>query len=529
MGCGGQGIGTNQKITVTFSEPMNVASLMATGTFTVTSPGPTLVPGSVSYDMVNNIAVFTPTGGVFASGTTFTGMVTTAAESVGLVPLANDYVWTFSTGAGTDTTPPLVSSTDPVANAPSVATNQKIVATFDKGIDSTTLTGTTFTVTEKVGLLNVPVAGTVTYSTIGTTATFTPSSTLDPNAVFTATLTTGVEDLSGNALASNFVWTFTTGATTDTVAPTVTSTNPAASATGVGIDAAVNATFDKAMDSSTLNSTTFTVTGPGSTVVVGKVSYDVADEIVTFTPTSPLASSTMFTATITGAQDLAGNALATTSWTFTTGLTTTGQSPVNLGQASSYEILATTTVTSPTVTVVNGDLGVYPGSAISGFPPSTVNGAINLDNPASQAAEASLLTAFDYLMTTVPAGATVSGNIGGTSPPPGVYTAASSLAVTSGNLTLDAMGDPNAIWIFQIGTALDVTTSVILANGAQASNVFWQVGSSATIDVGAAMQGNILAGISITLNGGATVNGRTLALNGAVTASASSSAVPVCQ
>ena len=103
------------------------------------------------------------------------------------------------------------------------------------------------------------------------------------------------------------------------------------------------------------------------------------------------------------------------------------------------------------------------------------------------------------------------------------------VAVTSGNLTLDAMGDPNAIWIFQIGTALDVTTSVILANGAQASNVFWQVGSSATIDVGAAMQGNILAGISITLNGGATVNGRTLALNGAVTASASSSAVPVCQ
>jgi hypothetical protein len=529
LGCGGQGMGTNQKITVTFSEPMNPASLMAAGTFTVTSPGPTLVPGSVSYDAVNNIAIFAPTGGNFAAGTAFTATVTTAAESAGLLPLANNYVWTFTTGAGPDMTPPLVSSTNPVNTAPSVGTNQKIVATFDKGIDSTTLTGTTFTVTEKVGLLNVAVPGTVTYSTIGTTATFTPTSALDANAVFTATVTTGVKDLAGNALAASFVWTFTTGATTDTVAPTVTSTNPIASASGVGIDAAVNATFDKAMDPSTINPTTFTVTGPGATVVVGKVSYDVLDKIATFTPTSPLASSTTFTVIIAGAKDLAGNALVTTTWTFFTGVAPTGQSPVNLGQASSYDILATTTVTSPTATVVNGDLGVFPGTAITGFPPSTVNGTINLDNPASQAAEADLLTAFDYLMNTVPPGVTVAGNIGGTSPIPGVYTAASTLAVTSGNLTLDAMGDPNAIWIFQIGTALDVTTSVILANGAQASNVFWQVGSSATIDVGAVMQGNILAGISITLNGGATMNGRALALNGAVTASAASSGVPVCQ
>ena len=112
---------------------------------------------------------------------------------------------------------------------------------------------------------------------------------------------------------------FTTGDTTDTVAPTVSSTNPVDTSTGVGIDASINATFDKAMDPATLNPVTFTVTGPGATVVAGQVTYDVPDMIVTFTPTSPLAASTTFTAALTGALDLAGNPLATFVWTFQTG------------------------------------------------------------------------------------------------------------------------------------------------------------------------------------------------------------------
>ncbi len=526
VGCGGQGMGTTQTITVTFSEPMNAASIVAPGTFSVTGPGVTPVPGTVTYDPTNNIATFAPIGGTFATGTTFTATVSTAALSMALLPLASNYVFTFTTGAGPDTTPPLVSSTNPANSATNVATNQKIVATFDKGMNSTTLNGTTFTL---MGPGVTHVLGTVTYSTIGDTATFTPSSALATGTTYTATITTGVADLSGNTLASNFVWTFMTGLGTDAIAPMVTFMNPANGASSVGIDASVSATFSEAMDPSTLNPATFTVTGPGATVVVGKVSYDVSDMIATFTPTSPLAASSTFTATITGALDLAGNALATTSWTFMTGLTPTGQSPVNLGSASSYAILAATTVTAPGAIVVNGNLGLFPGTSVTGFPPATVNGTININNPAAMAAQADLLTAYGYLMTTVPPGVTVAGNIGGTTLPPGVYTAASTLAVTSGNLTLDAQGDPNAIWIFQIGTALDVTTSVILANGAQASNVFWQVGSSATIDVGAVMQGNILALTSITTNLGATLDGRALALNGAVTAGASGASLPVCQ
>jgi PAS domain S-box-containing protein len=409
-----------------------------------------------------------------------------------------------------------------------IGTNQKIVASFDKGMDSTTITGTTFTL---MGPGVTPVLGTVTYSTIGDTATFMPSSALAASTTYTATVTTGATDLSGNPLASSFVWTFTTGLGTDTTAPTITSTNPANAAVDVGIDASVNATFDEAIDSSTLNPTTFTVTGPGATVVVGKVSYDVSDDIATFTPTSALAASTSFTATIAGAQDLAGNALATTSWTFTTGITAMGQSPVDLGSASSYAILAATTVTAPGAIVVNGDLGLYPGTSVTGFPPATVNGTINIDNTAAMVAQNDLLTAYNALFN-LPPGATKTGNIGGSTLTPGIYTAPStSLAVSSGNLTLDAQGDTNAVWIFQIGTTLDVASGlqVILANGAQASNIFWQVGSSATIDTTAVMQGNILAAISITVNGGATLNGRPLAMIGAVTAGGSGAALPVCQ
>jgi hypothetical protein len=444
------------------------------------------------------------------------------------LPLASNYVWTFTTGAGPDTTPPLVSATNPADSSTGVGTNQKIVATFDKGMDSTTITGTTFTL---MGPGVTPVLGNVTYSTIGDTATFTPSSALAASTTYTATVTTGATDLSGNPLASSFVWTFTTGLGTDTTAPTITSTNPANAAVGVGIDASVNATFDEAMDSSTLNPTTFTVTGPGATVVVGKVSYDVSDDIVTFTPTSALTASTSFTATIAGAQDLAGNALPTTSWTFATGITTTGQSPVDLGSASSYAILAATTVTAPGAIVVNGDLGLWPGTSVTGFPPATVNGTTNIDNTAAMAAQNDLLTAYNALFT-LPPGATKTGNIGGTTLTPGIYTAPStSLAVSSGNLTLDAQGDTNAVWIFQVGTTLDVAVGlqVILANGAQASNIFWQVGSSATIDTTAVMQGNILAETSITVNSGATLNGRALALGGAVTAGGSGAALPVCQ
>jgi hypothetical protein len=157
-----------------------------------------------------------------------------------------------------------------------------------------------------------------------------------------------------------------------------------------------------------------------------------------------------------------------------------------------------------------------------------VHGHIYLNTPESAAGEASLLTAYNDLFA-LPAGATKTGELGGTTLFPGIYTApATSMSVSSGNLTLDAQGDTNAVWIFQIGSTLDVSTQIILINGAQAANIFWGVGSSATID--GVMQGNILALTSITMNTSASLIGRAQALNAAVTASGGGNAtLPGCQ
>ncbi len=519
----------NEKITATFNEAMDTATINTT-TFTVTGPGNVAIAGIVTYDATNHIATFMPTGN-FPADTMFTATITTGAQSVAGVPLASDYVWTFTTGDDTDTIAPFVSSINPPIAAIDVATNQKIAIAFDEGMNSTTLNSTTVKLTGP-GL--TPVAGKVTYSSTGNTATFTPDSVLAANTVYIVTVTTGATDLVGNPLFAMFTSTFTTGATADTTAPTVTSTNPADGAIGVNLDASVNATFSDAMDPSTINLATFTLTGPSSTAVAGKVSYDVPDNIATFTPTAPLAANTTFTATISGARDLQGNALATTSWTFNTGTTAMDLMPINLGAASDFEILAMATITNTGPTVVNGNLGLDPGTSVIGFPPGIVNGTEELDNAVALAAQASLLMAYNDAAGLM-GGMPLAADIGGTTLTPGLYTAGSSLGILSGNLILDAQGDPNAVWIFQIGSTLTeaVGAQVILINGAQASNVFWQVGSSATIETGAVLEGTILANTSITLNTGAIVNGRLLAgavaPSGAVTLQSNILSLPVCR
>lgn len=485
---------------------------ITTTTFTVTGPGLTPIAGTVTYDATNNIAIFAPTG-LLPASTTITATITTGAKSAAAVPLASNFVWTFVTGANSDSTAPTVTSTDPPNLALSVPTNQKIIASFSEGMDSTTITGSTFTLTGP-GL--TPVAGAVTYSTIGAIATFTPASPLAAGVLFTATITTGAQDLAGNPLAIAYVWTFTTGMGPDGTAPTVTSTTPANGATLVSQNASINSTFSKAMDPATLSSATFTVIGPGAISIAGKITYDMTSQIATFTPASALAASSLFTATITtGAKDLEGNPLAANhSWSFTTG-STTSLSPVDLGAASGFGVLAQATVTNTGATVVDGDLGLTPGSAVTGFPPGIVNGTIQIDNAPAIAALASLMTAYgDAAGRSGPT--TVAENLAGLTLTPGLYTSvATSFEITGGNLTLDAQGDPNAVWIFQMpASTLTLTTptcNVILANGAQFSNIFWQVGSSATIGAGCMMEGNILAGTSITLATGATLQGRALA------------------
>jgi hypothetical protein len=191
------------------------------------------------------------------------------------------------------------------------------------------------------------------------------------------------------------------------------------------------------------------------------------------------------------------------------------QATIPLGSAGKFAVLAATTVTSSGATTINGNLGVSPGNTVTGSP--IVNGTMHLGDPTAAQAQLDLTTAYNDAAGRL-GGASVSGNLGGLTKTPGLYTSTSSLEITSGDLTLDAQGDPNAVFIFQIPTTFITTVGrqVILAGGATWCHVFWQVGSSATFGTDSIIKGNILAYTSITLNGGASLEGRALAQNGAV-------------
>jgi hypothetical protein len=182
-----------------------------------------------------------------------------------------------------------------------------------------------------------------------------------------------------------------------------------------------------------------------------------------------------------------------------------------------FAVLAGQTVTNTGSSVVTGDLGVSPGTAITGFPPGQVNGATHSADAAALQGQNDLTVAYDNAVGQTP-NSTISGDLGGLTLTPGVYNASSSLALT-GTLTLDAGNNPDAIWVFQIGSTLTTASAsrVLLINGATARNVIWQVGSSATLGTNTNFVGSILALTSITLTTGATIDGQALARNGSVT------------
>jgi hypothetical protein len=191
---------------------------------------------------------------------------------------------------------------------------------------------------------------------------------------------------------------------------------------------------------------------------------------------------------------------------------------ITLGSTvDTFGVLAGSTVTSSGPTGVVGNLGVSPGSAVTGFPPGLVSGAIHAADAFAATAQTQLTTAYNAAAGAAST-ATVSGDLGGLTFFPGVYTSATSLGIT-GTVTLNALGNPNAQFIFQMGSTLTtaVGSTVVLTNGAQASNVFWQVGSSATLGTSSFFSGNILALASISLGTGASLQGRALARTGAVT------------
>jgi hypothetical protein len=588
---GATGVAINSSIvSVAFSEQM--AAINGAASFTVTCAAPCTNPaGTLALDTAGTSATFRlAAGATLAPMTLYTATVTGASSAAGLA-MANPYTWQFTTGASLDLTRPQVTLTLPITTTPGptagAAANAAITAAFTEGMDPVSITASSFTVTCASPCASP--TGTVSYSVGNRTATFAPAAALTVGALYTATITTAATDTAGNALAgnqtalpaaSNYLWSFTSAAAAPAADVTVASTNPANAVTGVCPDASVNATFavpsGLPMDPNSLNSATFTVTGPSpatTSITAASVVLDAATgHVATFTPQAALSAGGTYTATVlggaSGVKDLAlpADGLATSvSWSFTVGAAGgTCFAPPVLGSVAPYGTFGGSAGMTNTgiLTVINGDIGTIAttSSSITGFHDTagdiytespadigTVNGMIDTctnstTGPTSTAPNAAACTIATqsrldaqsaYLaLAGMPAGANPGGNLAGLTLAPGVYTApGGSFEIQGADLTLDAQGNANAVWVFQMASTLTVggpgaaaPESVILAGGAQAKNVFWQVGSAATINAagGGTMVGTIIAqaGAAFSTVGNTTIvtlDGRVLSLGASVT------------
>ncbi|MGA8147307.1 MAG: Ig-like domain-containing protein [Gallionellaceae bacterium] len=314
----------NTRVGATFSEGMDPLTITNT-TFTLkNSSTGVAVAGVVSYSGVT--ALFIPVS-YLSPNTRYT--VTVKGGSGGVKdlegnPMTSDFVISWTTGGVADTAAPTVIGTFNANGATNVYTNTNVGVTFSKAMDPLTITNVNFTMRDT--LTGTEVQGTVVYS--GVNAEFLVSMATSSgvprfynyniNTSYTGTIKGGiggVTDLAGNPMASDYVWSWTTGVTSDTTAPTVTLVNPADLAQNVATDSVINVTFSEKMDLLSISTANFTVAG-----VTGIVSYDAINDIATFTPLSNLMGSTTYTATVTtGSADLAGNKLAVNKvWSFTT-------------------------------------------------------------------------------------------------------------------------------------------------------------------------------------------------------------------
>jgi len=494
----------NKIISATFSKDMNPLTIIGTNVTVSANGNP--IAGVVTY--ANKVATFTPTLPL-AQNTIFTGKINKNVADTEGYNLANDYTWTFTT---LQIVPPTVISTDPQNLANGVALNKIIKATFSKAMNPLTIIGANVTVSANGN----PINGVVTYS--NNIVTFTPATALLSNTTYTGKISKNVEDTSGVNLVADYTWTFTT---LQPVAPTVILTDPDNLETGVALNKTITATFSESMNPLTITNNSFIVTNNGN-VINGIVIAN--GNTATFNPNLNLESGKTYIATITtAAQNLSGTAMESNyTWTFSTNAAL-GPNGIDLDCVSPFGIIAGSTVTNTGPTIVDGNLGLSPGSAVTGFPPGTVvNGTIKINDTEANNAKNCLTAAYiDAAGRSLNVIVMANGELGGLTLAPGLYKApGGSFDITSVDLTLDAQGDPNAVWIFQMpSSTLSVGNGVkvILAGNASAKNIFWQVGSSATIGTTAQMKGTIMADQSITLKNGAVLLGRALAMTGAVT------------
>lgn len=557
-------VDTRAVVRATFSKPMQSLSITAT-TFTLACPAGTAVAATVAYDIPSRVATLTPAQPLPPSTTCVATVAAAVQDATGL-EMAAPYTWSFTTGVALapDTTRPTVLVTTPATGEINVALNLRPSIVFSEAMAPASLSNTSFTLRDTAS--NAAVAGTVSYSVDSRALIFTPAAALTAARNYTATLTTAATDLAGNALAGNtavvpgagsHVWAFTTGATPDTTAPTVIAFTPADGSTGQCLGRSASATFGEAMDATSFNTTSFAVTDNG-VAVPGGVIYDASTRVASFLPANAAGFAPNRTIVVTllagatGVKDLAGNPLAANvSWSFGTG-TQACLAPVNLGAAASFGAFGGAAgVTNQGInTVIGGDIGTTAAcTLITGLHDARnvytetplniggVNGSINCAPPApgtaatlaiATQARADAQTAYNTLAA-LPAGSDPgAGQLGGRTLSSGVYTAAGgTFAITTGDLVLDAQGDPSAVWVFQSAAALTVglpatPRRVLLINGARARNVYWQVGSAARIEDGSVMVGTLIAPAGVTVStAGQTaqtvLTGRAIGLTASVT------------
>jgi hypothetical protein len=477
----------------TFRNTVRAASGSISGTATVTvtggtlatitvTPGPATLPihGTLQYtavgkDAAGNVVAISPTWTVVASGGTIdaTGLFTAASAS-GTVP-------------------------DTVR-----ATSGSISGTATVTVSAGALA--TIAVTPNPDTL--PINGTKQYTAVGKD-TYGTVVAISP----TWSVVAGGGTINGAAL-------FTAGTATGTFPNTVRAATGSISGTAtVHVIAGTLASITVTPDPVSLP-----VNATQQFTAVGK---DAFGTVVPISPTwsvvangGAIISTGLFSAgTLAGTFPNTVKATSGTTSGFATVMVTSVVVPaplIALGAAATHGILAGSTVTCVDLGLIAAGVSVWPGSAITGFGPCVITGARHAADAYAQTAQASLTTAYDQL-NGLPCGATLTADLGGRTLQPGVYCSLSSQALT-GEMFFDALGDPNASFVIKAASTLTTATArVTLLNGAQAKNIYWLVGSSATLGVGSAMQGNIIAFTSITLVDNSTLLGRALARNGAVT------------
>ena len=533
----------NQVITATFNKLMNVETINSKS-FSVTDNNEIAGKITFSSTATATTVIFTPTSNLNLN-TTYTAVITDAVKDANGNAMQVDYVWSFSTG---NVVTPRIIATNPVNAAKNVAINQIISATFSQKMNPATFTASTF----KVNNGNENIAGTFTFK--GQTVVFTPTAALASNTNYTVLITTAVKNDAGVGIASNYIWTFSTGTN---LLPAVISTDPVNLATNVPLNKTISATFNQVMNPQTVNNTSFTLK-EGNNLVAGVFNFN--GSTLLFNPNSPLLIATTYTATLTtGIKNAAGAGLANNFvWTFTTRTLNVGPNIGSLSLFGGFGGNAGITNQGLNTVINNGGIGTTAASTlVTGFHDG-LNGNVYTETPlnkglvkggiytappfpgtsssfaiAQQAALDATALYNSISPAAMPGGIDPgAGQLGGLTLPPGIYKSASgTFGITNGNLTLDAQGDPNAVWIFQCAAALTVgiagptgAKSVILINGASASKVFWQVGSAATINGagGGIMTGTIVAnsGVTISTAGNAAqsvLNGRAISLIASVT------------